>query len=135
MGLPTEAGHLWLDTVLQEGSNGYLALLTADVTPSSTGSTVTEPAGGNYSRVLVVRDATNWPNAAGGQAANGTDIQFPIASAAWGTCTHWAYLTASSGGTIIVTGRLIKALAVVAGKAPLLEAGRAVVYAPFQVAA
>lgn len=135
MALPTEAGHLWLNSVLQEGSTGYLALLTADVVPASTGATIVEPAGGGYTRVALTRNATNWPNASGGQSANGVDVQFPIASADWGTCTHWAYLTASTGGTIIVAGRLIKALAVVAGKSPLLEAGRAVVYAPFQVAA
>lgn len=135
MGMPTEAGHLWLDTVLQESSDAYMALLTADVVPASTGSTLTEPSGGGYARVLYERTDTNWDDASGGQAANAADIQFPTATADWGICTHWAYVTADTGGTVIVAGRLIKGLNVVAGKAPLVEAGRAVVYAPFQVAA
>ena len=45
MGLPTEAAHLWLDTILQSGAAAYMTLLTADVTPTSTGSTLSEPSG------------------------------------------------------------------------------------------
>lgn len=135
MGLPTEAAHLWLTDVLHQGDDAYVALLTADVVPATTGATLTEPSGGAYARVLVARTSANWATPSNGQSSNANAIQFPIATAAWGTVTHWAYVTASTGGTIICAGRLIKALAVVAGKRPTLDAGRAVVYAPFQVAA
>jgi len=45
----------------------------------------TEVSGGSYARIAVTNNATNWPNAASGQKANGTTITFPAPTANWGT--------------------------------------------------
>jgi hypothetical protein len=75
----------------------FVALCTATITDSSTGSSITEP-GGNYARV----DFATWNAASAGQAANGADITFPTPSVDWATVTFSALLDASSAGNLLI---------------------------------
>ena len=81
----------------------YISLYTA--APSDTGGG-TEVAGGNYSRVAVVNDATNFPAAVGGSKSNGIAIVFPTPSSSWGTVTHFGIFDASVAGNLLRWGPL-----------------------------
>jgi hypothetical protein len=84
----------------------YLALFTA--APNETGGG-TEVSGSSYARVAVGNNSTNWPAASGGQKSNGTAITFPTATGSWGSVTHWAIMSAASGGTLLFFGALTSA--------------------------
>ena len=61
-------------------TNIYVSLHTADPTESGSG---TEVSGGSYARTAVTMGApTN------GSGTNSADVQFPQATADWGTVTH-----------------------------------------------
>jgi hypothetical protein len=75
----------------------YVALCTATITDSATGSTITEP-GGNYARV----DFATWNAASAGQADNGADISFPTPSEDWATVTFSALLDAATVGNLLI---------------------------------
>jgi hypothetical protein len=75
----------------------YVGLHTADPTA------LNEIAGGGYARQAYAYSLTG---AEPTQAANNALIQFPAATADWGTVTHFALWTASVGGSIILTGAL-----------------------------
>ena len=79
----------------------YLALFTA--APNETGGG-TEVSGGSYARLAITNNATNFPAASGGQKTNGIALTFPAASASWGAVSHWAIMSASSGGLLLFFG-------------------------------
>jgi len=81
----------------------YVALYT--VAPTDAGG-CTEVSGGSYARVAVTNNATNWPAAASGAKANGTEITFPTASANWGTVVAFAILDAATVGNFLYWGDL-----------------------------
>lgn len=81
----------------------YIALYTVAPTDAGGG---TEVSGGNYSRVALTNDATNFPAASGGNKSNGTTIAFPVPSAGWGVVTHFGIFDASSGGNLLRWGPL-----------------------------
>lgn len=81
----------------------YVGLFTA--APNDTGGG-TEVSGGNYARVAVTNNATNWPAAVGGSKSNGTAITFPVPSAGWGTVTHHGLFDAPTGGNLLRYGML-----------------------------
>jgi hypothetical protein len=62
-----------------------------------------EIAGGGYTRQAY---AYSLSGSEPTQAANNALIQFPAATADWGTITHFALWTASVGGSIVLTGAL-----------------------------
>ena len=82
----------------------YVGLSTTTITDA--GGNITEPVGGNYARVAVTNNATNFPAAASGAKANGTAISFPEATGAWGTITDFFISDASPGGNILCYGAL-----------------------------
>lgn len=102
----------------------YAGLFTAAPSDSGGGTEVT---GGSYARVSITNDATSFPAAAtdGGVTTktNGIDIQFPQATAAWGTVTHWGLFDASSGGNLLLHGALSASRSVQSGDAPRWLAG------------
>ncbi len=81
----------------------HVALYT--VAPTDVGGG-TEVSGGSYARVAVTNNATNWPAASGGAKANGAEIEFPTASADWGTVVAFAILDAESDGNFLYWGDL-----------------------------
>lgn len=109
-----------LDNVLASG--GWIALSTAN--PLDDGSGLTEPdTGDGYSRVEVL----DWDAAASGQKPNTNPIEFPEATASWGTITHFAILDSSSGGNILIHGPLTVAKAIGAGDIPRFAPGDLVI--------
>lgn len=75
----------------------HVAMATATIGDTDTGSTITEP-GGNYARV----NFPTWNAASGGQADNGADISFPTPSVDWATVTYSALLDAATLGNLLI---------------------------------
>lgn len=99
----------------------YFALSTT--TPTDAGGNFTEPGVGSYARVAATNNSTTWPAASGGVKANGIQITFPTATAAWGTVTHFGIYDASSGGNLLYLGALTSSLVVNNGDTPRFPIG------------
>jgi len=78
-------------------TNLYICLCDAAPTDSSTGSTISEPSGNNYSRL----NENTWDAASGGATANTGDSTFATPSGSWGEITHSAICDASSDGNML----------------------------------
>jgi hypothetical protein len=75
----------------------YVGLFTSD--PGETGSG-TEVSGGSYARQTIAFTVT------GSQASNTAAVEFPTATASWGTITFAAIYDALSGGNLLAYGAL-----------------------------
>ena len=83
----------------------YLALYTAAPTEAGGGTEVTSSNG--YTRLAITNNATNFPASSGGQKSNGIAFTFtPASGGSWGTVSHWAIMSAASGGSILFFGAL-----------------------------
>jgi hypothetical protein len=94
----------------------YAALYTTDPTGADTG---TEVSGGSYARQALSFSA---PSA--GATSNPSDVNFPIASASWGTVTHVAIRDASSGGNLLFVGALTVSQTIATGNQFVFKAGQ-----------
>lgn len=74
----------------------YLALHTADPTEAGTG---TEVSGGSYAR-----QAITFGEPTDGSSSNTAAINFPVATADWGTITHFSIRDAATGGNSLFYG-------------------------------
>lgn len=74
----------------------YVGLFTAS--PSEEGGG-TEISAGGYARQKVT-----FGSAAGGAMSNSAAIEFPTATADWGTATAWALFDAATGGNMLWYG-------------------------------
>ena len=92
------------------GENKVLALLKADKTyylglytviPSDAGTGGTEVSGGGYAR-----QAVTFGTPAGGSMSNSAAIEFPTATADWGTANGWGLFDASTGGNLVWYGAI-----------------------------
>lgn len=99
----------------------YVALFVVLPIPAGTGGT--EATGGSYARVAVTNNLTNWPAASGGTKSNGTLIQFPTASAGWGTITGFGIYDAPTSGNLLYFGLLQTAKPVLTTDAPSFGVG------------
>lgn len=86
------------NTVFTSPVTVHCALYT--VTPGIGGGG-TEVAGGNYSRQVVTFIAPT-----SGVTSNDADVNFPVATADYGTITSFALLDSSSGGNLLYFGNL-----------------------------
>lgn len=86
-------GHVFGSAVLGKPAGLHAALFTAPPTDAGGG---TEIAGGAYARQSVVLTVT------GNSAANPAPIEFPVASATWGTVSHVGLFDAAVGGNLLV---------------------------------
>jgi hypothetical protein len=75
----------------------YVGLFTSS--PGETGSG-TEVSGGSYARQTIAFTVT------GSQASNTAAVEFPTATASWGTITFAAIYDALSGGNLLAYGAL-----------------------------
>ena len=75
----------------------YVGLFTSD--PGETGSG-TEVSGGSYARQTITFTVT------GSQASSSAAVEFPTATASWGTITYAAVYDAVSGGNLLASGAL-----------------------------
>ncbi|WP_068616609.1 phage tail fiber protein [Paenibacillus tuaregi] len=80
----------------------YMALYTSNPTAADTGREVT---GGAYARQTLTFAA---PTVESGRQTikNSADIQFPVATADWGTVTHMGIRDAATGGNLLYYGPL-----------------------------
>lgn len=89
------------------GGGLYIGLCTA-VADDETGS-FTEVSGGSYARQSV--PASSWGAASGGTTTTTADIQFPVATASYGTVTHILLASGtgaenSGGGNLVLIQEL-----------------------------
>lgn len=97
--------HVWGAAAYSAPATLYVGLSTT--TPADDGTNITEPSGGAaYARVAKTNNLTNWPAAVSGLKENGTTVDFPTATGAWGTVTHFFISDAASGGNILASGAL-----------------------------
>lgn len=75
----------------------YFAIFTS--TPNAAGGG-TEVSGGSYARVPVTNNSTNFPATSAQNKTNGTAINFPSSTAAWGTITAWGIYDAPTAGNL-----------------------------------
>lgn len=82
----------------------YMALTTATVSDTSTGSTITEPSGNNYARKLVNSaggSSPAWSAPSNGATSNANQIDFATPSGSWGTIVAVAICDALTTGNLI----------------------------------
>lgn len=101
----------------------YVGLATEAPTETTTGTTVSEPSGGAYARVSKTNNSTNFSAASSSTKTNATDVDFPTPTASWGTVRYWILCDASSGGNLLMWGRLSTPITIASGAAPTLAAG------------
>ena len=103
-------GHLFGSTTYAKPANRFVALFT--VAPGENGGG-TEVSGGGYAR----RAAGNFTITAGdpSTATNPSAIEFPTATANWGTITHVGIFDASTGGNLLAYAALTTARTVNSG--------------------
>jgi len=100
--------NIILDSVVGDGSTNlntapvYMALCTANVVETDTGSTYTEANYTGYARKSVA--AADLSAASGGSKTNGNAITFAACTAGTSTVISWAFVTASSAGQSIIFG-------------------------------
>jgi len=82
----------------------YIALTTATISDSDTGSSITEPSGNGYSREIVEPYGTSgssptWGEVSNSVVSNSDDIVFgPASGGSWGTIVAAAIVDDESGG-------------------------------------
>lgn len=90
----------------------YIALYTVAPTDAGGGTEVT---GGDYARVAVTNNTTNWPAASSGSKSNGTAFTFTQATADWGTVVAFGILDALTSGNLLYWGDLTASKSVESG--------------------
>jgi hypothetical protein len=82
----------------------WIALYSVAPTDAGGG---TEFSAGNYARLSVTNNATNWPAAAAGLKSNGVEFAFAEATGSnWGTAVAFGIFDAVSGGNLLYWGDL-----------------------------
>ena len=66
----------------------------------------TEISGGAYARQSLDGTTNYFSEASGGETSNYAAIEFPVATADWGTITHVAIMDASTSGNVLIWGEL-----------------------------
>jgi len=87
----------------------YVALFTAD--PTASGSVTNEADYTGYARVAVARSSGGW-TVSSTNVSNTAAVTFGECTAGSNTITHFALMTAASGGTMVIRGALSSSLAV-----------------------
>ena len=98
--------------------------ITSAVTETTTGATVTEPAGNGYARVDYTNNKTTWSVSTLGTLANAIDIIFPECTpVSWGTALSIFIADAETNGNIWWYYTLSPTFPVIAGTITTFEAG------------
>ena len=92
----------------------YLALFTTATADDGTGTEVT---GGSYARQAIAFTTT------GDTSSNTANVEFPTATASWGTVTHAAIYDAVSGGNMLTHGALTDSKVISSGDVFRVNAG------------
>ena len=102
-----------------------LAIGLATAMADGEAGTFTEVTGGSYARVARNPLDANWDAAVGnnGTTANSASIQFPTATADWGTVTHFVIYDASTVGNALIYAALTNARTITNGTTASFAAG------------
>jgi hypothetical protein len=106
--------HVFGGTSYTAPATLYVGLYTSDPGEGDTG---TEVSGGSYARQTAAFTIT------GGAAANTAAIEFPTASASWGTVTYVGVRDASTGGNLLASGALTTSKTISSGDVFRIPAG------------
>ena len=110
-------------TSLYKSAPVYIALYKTDPTGADTGTEVT---GGAYKRVQInFGDVVLEGNKQ--TIKNTAEVQFPVATAAWGTITHIGIRTAETGGDLISSVALKQARTIESGDRAVFLVNNAVI--------
>jgi hypothetical protein len=85
----------------------YLGLSTASMNDDNSG---TELSGSGYAR-----QAITFGSASSGTATSNAAVEFPAATASWGSVSHWAIYDASSAGNQLFHGSFATAKTIATG--------------------
>ena len=85
----------------------YVGLFTSDPTDAGTG---TEVSGGSYARTSVTMAAPS-----DGVSSSSADVEFPQATASWGTVSHVGIYDASTAGNLLFHTALDTSKAIASG--------------------
>ena len=107
--------HAFRNAAYTAPTTVYVGLYTS---ATGVGGTGTEVSGGSYTRQSMAFDAS-----ASGTMDNTSAVEFPTASASWGTITHTAVLDASSGGNMLAQTALTASKAIASGDVFRFQAG------------
>ena len=101
----------------------YVSLHTAATADDGTG---TEVSGGSYARVAVTANTSEWTvgTSSDGQVYNTNAINFPVATADWGTVGWAAIWDAASAGNMLFHGPLAQAVAILTGQSYTFAPGQ-----------
>lgn len=92
----------------------YVGLFTTDPGEGGTG---TEVSGGSYARQTITFTVTN------NQASNTAAVEFPTATASWGTVAYAAIYDASTSGNMLAYGALTTSKTIASGDVLRIPAG------------
>jgi hypothetical protein len=85
----------------------YIALFTSNGgLENNTEGSQDEVSGGAYARQSLDGATNYFTPASGGETSNYADIEFPVATADWGTITHMAIMDALTSGNVLFWGEL-----------------------------
>lgn len=98
--------HLLGSGTYTKPSATYVALYVGD--PLGSGTEVSTSGSGYARQSAAFTISTN-------TASNSADLEWPIATSAWGTITHAAIFDASSGGNMLVSAALLVSKTVTIG--------------------
>jgi len=109
-----------LDHILGTGAytaptNVYVGLSTATFADDNSG---TELSGSGYARQSATFSA-----ASGGTTSNSAAIEFPAATASWGTVSHFGIFDAASSGNLLIHGSFTTAKVVDTGDIVKISTG------------
>jgi len=107
--------HAFRNAAYTAPTTVYVGLYTS---ATGVGGTGTEVSGGSYARQSMAFDAS-----ASGTMDNTSAVEFPTASASWGTITHTAVLDASSGGNMLAQTALTASKTIASGDVFRFQAG------------
>ncbi len=112
--------HVLGNTAYTQPAALYMALYTSD-SGLETGTPTDEIDAGGYKRINVTT-LGGYTAASGGSSHNEEDMEFPTATADWGTVTHLALMDAVTGGNVLIWAPLVAAREVIAGDSVRLRA-------------
>ena len=117
--------HLFRTATFAKPTTLYVGLATAAADGEA--GTFTEVTGGSYARVARNPADANWLDASvlnEGTTANTASIQFPTATADWGTITHFViYDAITTGGNALIYVALTNARTITNGTTPSFAIG------------
>lgn len=103
-------------------ANIYVGLFTDVITDLGVGTEVPTTGGTGYSRVLKVRNVTNFPTTTTGIITADTIVTFPEALLAWGTIKSIGIFDAALAGNLLYS-KLIADRPILAGETHFIAVG------------